>query len=753
MLLHTTTTSGISPPKPPALQPPLWMPLAARSSLEVNVRLANKGLLVTKNRDTATADPSFYATHSAFCLAGRVFHFAKLNEDLTSIEQAKTTLDDVNFEDQQAPAITTKTDLAQEREKRKLEKQKKRDEFNRMGSAEKAAFIEKMNQAREAKAKPAATTNNGHETDSLSLSKGVSTASILTSDRATPQEKVPKKTLPADLSKHDVAKVDKPAAKRVKSVLSKIMGADSFNPEGECIVNPQRREEIFIPTSVGVYINASTTNAAQFEETNFEGFNFYTFPVCLFGPALKAGNQQDKWFKLVKHHLPFFTESEKITSIVHEEGANPYELAQWNTMERVADFIMQTSTIGIQRRDLEKESRKLGKVSSAPAVLQSNKEPTNESQENWPELVCHLPDADYILSWLKLYLHGKLDRELLGKACLLTFSERKKYEKKIRELFAGKPIKLKFISPFDDVFDLIRQEFIDDGTIGREMSYGDDALSGALNSIPSLDVVSLPDPNIVPQEDEKHTYLRVAGKVLSLFKSIQEVGPLTSIEQKEQEVVAEIMNKLKSTQDGYGPVWTDVLSTRNKILPRNFEELFHDANLVAVAHTARRKSHDVPNFKTCMLAPLLEKQIVRSYEKEKDKLNDAARTDGNSRNNPYPGTCAAIIMESVIHYDNEPGLGYVEVSNAEDPSIKELHRTEFPRGSIFEVGMAKESVAKAVDANATKIYSNTRRLTLWNNNRGQSPSSSAETIIPPAAAVPPPPAAKEVSPASPRPHP
>jgi hypothetical protein len=337
----------------------------------------------------------------------------------------------------------------------------------------------------------------------------------------------------------------------------------------EIVLIDEKQQEVFMPIivadkegkSVIFYISpgvSSPTLNSNFSNSFsvFPGINKVVTAGCLFGTALQAIDTKNALFTMIQHKIPF-VEGDKIVGIMLDEDFSPYELAQFSFLEDMCFIIKQ----------LEDSSSK-------------------------KKLLYHLPDVDYILSMIKLFIHNKIDYEVLEEFRLAVKTRALMHIDVITKIFAGLNIKIKIESPFKNLLKYF-----------GEINHIDDIL-----------------------------------KLLDI--SVQD-KPFCSSKKLEQAVVRKILNFLIASENAskHQLVWSDMLMVSvKKDRIHNFETLFKTANAAMIAIAAKGSQKN----SVCSILPSSEKPIFIKYLKCTELFLD--------KKIAYPDVLSLVVLERLVCY-------------------------------------------------------------------------------------------------------
>ena len=346
------------------------------------------------------------------------------------------------------------------------------------------------------------------------------------------------------------------------------------------IFNPRRRDEIFLPLSVkrmGFYLYPWLSKEKP--DWHFSGFEQFVTAGCLFGSSLKGRNNKGTLYPFIKHERYFFN-GEHITSIVynsHKPG--PYEESLFFEFEKWCGLI----------------------------------DTLSDSSTNKPKrLFFHLPDYDYVLFGIELYLRGRITYKALDDFIKIIFDKKEQYVQKISELCRKYNITVTISSPFENLFGY---------------------------------------------QTTKDNLTKVIFETLQIQNYSPTLGKVDEKTQKENEMrlVRNCINRLLTNQFNveHGKVWLDFIKSHIheneqdhsledilKIACRSIstiEDLFKIANSIVIGIASKGK----PEYKTCSLLPLSEKQIQINYGQYIKK---------STLQSKYPPIFNATVLDSLLTY-------------------------------------------------------------------------------------------------------
>ncbi len=189
------------------------------------------------------------------------------------------------------------------------------------------------------------------------------------------------------------------------------------------IYNKARRDEIFLPVitqdpqgkKLGFYVYPwLSLNNSNFE---FSGIKKYVVAGCIFGSSLKARDDNDGTFPLIKHDIKLYNE-QKIVDI-------EFNLAKFGSYERMLFS------------ELEKLALLMKKFSN---------------KDEQTELYYHLPYYDYILFGVELFVRGRITFDALDLFFNAMFQRKMQHEREIRRICQAHSISVKIESPFENIF-------------------------------------------------------------------------------------------------------------------------------------------------------------------------------------------------------------------------------------------------------------------------------------------------------------
>lgn len=218
------------------------------------------------------------------------------------------------------------------------------------------------------------------------------------------------------------------------------------------------------------------------------------------------------------------------------------------------------------------------------------------------ELYYHLPDYDYILYGIKLFIRGNMSLHALDEFIQYVFLKSMEYRNKIISLCGVHSIRVIIQSPFDNVF----------------------GLSG------------------------KGRTTEAILQTLNLSENESRYSTMTS-QQKDRcefELTCLILKRLQENNYDHlhRKLWSSILSvlcTDNHSGLNTIEQLFQMANalMISVASTGNKKNQ------TCSLLPLTEKQIQVSYSQISEQFS---KRDGDQ--NELPVAFNITFLDQAIGY-------------------------------------------------------------------------------------------------------
>ncbi len=223
--------------------------------------------------------------------------------------------------------------------------------------------------------------------------------------------------------------------KKVTELLRKLLNANNpslvrFPEKRSPLVNTSRREEVFIPVTIGTlssYINARTDTPLK---QDFYGIKRYVTAGCIAGSAIQAvvrvvrteENSLDANSVHIEHLTPLINHrlqispNQKIVEVQMFCDFSLFEIALFEQFQKTCALISATK---------------------APAT---------------PILYYHLPYWDYILFGLKLYVDNKMTAEALSDLIKIVWGQKEKHIYKLEQIAKQHHITLFISSPFDNLF-------------------------------------------------------------------------------------------------------------------------------------------------------------------------------------------------------------------------------------------------------------------------------------------------------------
>lgn len=358
----------------------------------------------------------------------------------------------------------------------------------------------------------------------------------------------------------------------IKKIANKgpISSSDTaFNKEDFFIYNAGRREEIFFPLTLnhqgqelGFYLYPWLSHKSRRDDSvEISGFEQFVTAGCMFGPNLRATDQHGGTYALIKHDIKFFAEQKFGIIDYDAKASNPYEEMQTNEFEKLVCFINQFS---------------------------NPKQPKN--------LLYHLPYYDYVLFGVELFIRGRITLQALDNFFKIILDKKEEHTQKLEAICNQFSIKIRVESPFENLLGCLSDQ------------------DGAKKS-------SSEQHQTAPKDGEKDCEL--ARRILDILNlPANEVDPNSinneAQEAHEEELVQSCLEKLQanSFNEEHRQVWTDFISITDPKEIKTLEHLFKVANAVMVGIGAK----DKPDYKTCAIHPLSEKQIQVGYEECSNKI-------------------------------------------------------------------------------------------------------------------------------------
>lgn len=433
------------------------------------------------------------------------------------------------------------------------------------------------------------------------------------------------------------------------------------------LYNKHRRGEVFLPLSIngiGSYVCLSDSKFGK----DFSGFRQIVTAGCLFGSGLRArDNIRGGLFPLVKHEIDF-SDGAYISSVHLEEHdeVGPYEANLFFELTKMCDLFV---------------------------ALSEPNQPKN--------LIFHLPDIDYVLFGLKLYLDGKITFEALDEFFNHIFDRKEQFIKKISALCDSRAITATITSPFANLF-------------GENI-----CAKNATKTIFEGFGLPIPKTNITAplrnnKEYTEHQLVQHCLRKLisNNFYEAHRKAWLDFLRAHAKTFIQEMKQKIKEANDdsiskdcknranafigginqklATKSTYFNVLLSLDDIDEKNYtvedlltisasnmmtvEDLFKLANPLVIAVAAKNQ----PAHKTCSILPLSEKQIHLNYDHLSKK--SFLKTE-------YPAVSSIITMDSTLAYSQATNgfLYYMDVATAEE-KLAELmdgrHILEFAANNI-----------------------------------------------------------------------
>jgi hypothetical protein len=245
-----------------------------------------------------------------------------------------------------------------------------------------------------------------------------------------------------------------PVPANTAEMISQFVVQPMLENDQTVIFNTKRREEIFVPfvfdmpndEAFGLYMCPWLSHNGKF---TFKGFNQFVVAGCMIGSRLKGLDDHGARFDLIKHDIKFW-DKQKITQIIFEQDANPYEEMLFFEFERLAYLMAKLSC------------ERAGK-----------------------NLYYHLPYYDYMLFGVELFIRGRMTLDALGQLFKIIFEQKDVHIEKIRDICKKYDIQVIIESPFENLF--------------GQMDYQDKDESAIVSFV--LKTIGLPFEELPPQLD------------------------------------------------------------------------------------------------------------------------------------------------------------------------------------------------------------------------------------------------------------
>lgn len=322
------------------------------------------------------------------------------------------------------------------------------------------------------------------------------------------------------------------------------------------LFNKKRREELFLPVlfspewhNGGLYVCPWLGKSNQ--PFSFSGFKQFVTAGCMFGASLQGVTNNNKTVELINHQLTL-DDGDVITQLKWQ-SPSPFESILFNEFKKTCLLVN---------------------------ALTSPNDPK--------QVLYHLPAADYIIFGIKLFLQGKITRQVLQELVDLIRQQEDYHRQELTAIAKKNNIDLQFTSPF-------------------------------ANALPHLD---------------KDTF----NKVLDSFSSIQALS-LPLIE-KEQLATSLLLNQLQTnTFDLKQAMLWQKLCRENPAI-NDIEGVFKLANTLVLAQASQHHQ----DYEVCSLLPLSEKQIQVHF----DLMNSALQK--KSIPSAFPALVFLTLFDPVVTY-------------------------------------------------------------------------------------------------------
>jgi len=376
---------------------------------------------------------------------------------------------------------------------------------------------------------------------------------------------------------------------------------DDADAVSRCIFNPDRREEVFLPVAfhdekygkLGMYLYpwASSSLSKKFV---FPGIERWVTAGCLFGSSLSGRTNGDQSVNnLIKHDIMIFP-GQMINGIKINVQSKPYEKMLFRELKKLACFIANFSEGPAQRK-----------------------------------LFHHLPDLDYVVFGMQLFVQKKITLPALNTLFKQIFIKKEEHTKKIKSICERYDISVEIHSPFKNLF--------------RAATNADDFLKAVHEAF--IDFLPHPGTN---------------GTGI--------------VERSEQELVKFCLKNLTVARDEMADMrfvrsWQDFVAISSQSFER-IEDLFGIANPVMLAVAA----YGTKDYTTCSLLPLSEKPIQIEYAQCKKKLMANAKAADNKthiqKNEDYPQVINYTTLDPLaVYFEQAPkqaGLVFYCTSTYDD---------------------------------------------------------------------------------------
>ena len=429
-------------------------------------------------------------------------------------------------------------------------------------------------------------------------------------------------------------------------IAQKILSKNNISPFDVFLHNAERRDEFFVPLDeIGLYVCPWT--GKQDSDVKTSHVNNFVTAVCMFGPSLKAIDDESNEFILIKHNKVFFNGQKVIGIQYNTKAANPYETMLFSEFEK--------------------------QVSIIKSMADSKKQPT---------LLCHLPYIDYMLFGIELFIRGRITLNALGQLFKCILKKKEEYVRKITSICEKYNVNVRLESPFENLFHSLSSMNV----LNHKNDEAAKIILSELN-VPSVEV----NPTLINENQRKkneqllvqsilerlvknnylHNHQHVWEDYLEVITMQQQKdfhaalnGILAQLKKTTPNIIQrqywdkylkqindklcandtfdlqEILENLKSCaleledkkagREEY-KIWVGLLKTLNKNKIWNLEQLFKVANAYMIALA----SFKTGPFETCSMLPLSEKRIPMEYtifeqisgQIEKEMFEEALKRD------------------------------------------------------------------------------------------------------------------------------
>jgi|GEM_PF-5069953 len=366
--------------------------------------------------------------------------------------------------------------------------------------------------------------------------------------------------------------------------------------------------------------------------------NIFVTAGCLFGASFQAVDQKGATFPVIQHKIPFMP-GEKIEGLLVDQHFHPYEIAQFDFLKKMALLIKVVSP---------------------------------DSRGTDRKLIYHLPDYDYVLYGLKLWIQGLMSKEQLSVFYFHVIQRGQRHRRRVEEIFRDTHgIDVEISSPFESLF-------------------SQEAILGADDLLRVLGMETSPlftkEPKKITKLERKHAETFLTQRILGLLTSSPEAKEAFSLHQR---------------------VWKDLWeASRGRQKIDDLESLFKAANAMMIALAAVQGG--LKGQRVCSILPSNEKPIAVKYANYQPLLN----ADGK---NCYSDVLALTVLEELIcHSLLAPGNTYylrnhtqeVNSYNRELLSVASLNLPFFAKaeGPIERLGALDQRITTRLRHGSGEYY-------------------------------------------------